>query len=62
MGICISTEHLEKQQECDGNIVYVMEEEDLCSDEEGVRRIASLFSQQGKKGPNQDAAILCQVC
>ncbi|XP_020097881.1 probable protein phosphatase 2C 12 [Ananas comosus] len=59
MGICISTEHLEKE-ECDGNIVYVMEEEDLCSDEEGVRRIASLFSQQGKKGPNQDAAILCQ--
>ncbi|XP_073000044.1 probable protein phosphatase 2C 12 [Typha latifolia] len=59
MGICLSCEYAEKL-ESDENIVYVVEEGGLNSDEDGARRIASLYSQQGKKGPNQDTAILCQ--
>ncbi|ONK80739.1 uncharacterized protein A4U43_C01F21180 [Asparagus officinalis] len=62
MGICLSSESLEKQQTHE-NIVYVVGDEDLYSsdiDGNEMRRLASLYSQQGKKGPNQDSAILCQ--
>ncbi|KAJ6842255.1 putative protein phosphatase 2C 12 [Iris pallida] len=60
MGICFSFDQ-EEEGSSDGNIVYVMGEEGgYCEEEDGMRRIASLYSQQGKKGPNQDSAILCQ--
>lgn len=61
MGICLSSESLGRQ-ESDENIVYVVGDEDCCDSDEsdGMRRLASLYSQQGKKGPNQDSAILCQ--
>ncbi|KAG1335364.1 putative protein phosphatase 2C 12 [Cocos nucifera] len=58
MGICLSSASLEKQV-CDENIVYVVEEDGFSYGEGGVRMLASLYSRQGKKGPNQDAAILC---
>lgn len=66
MGICASTEHLEQQgQETEENIVYVMDEQGgLAGDASSslaTRKVASLFSQKGKKGPNQDSVILCQV-
>ncbi|KAJ0971383.1 hypothetical protein J5N97_019342 [Dioscorea zingiberensis] len=60
MGICLSSSYQDKE-ESDGNIVYMVEDEGLCSNgEDGMRRLASLYSQKGKKGPNQDSAILCQ--
>ncbi|XP_026658395.2 probable protein phosphatase 2C 12 isoform X2 [Phoenix dactylifera] len=58
MGICLSSEPLEKQ-ESDENIVCVVEEDEFGYGEGEVRMLASLYSRQGKKGPNQDAAILC---
>ncbi|KAJ3691964.1 hypothetical protein LUZ60_012314 [Juncus effusus] len=58
MGTCASTEYYERK-ETDENIVYVVDKEGTISDD-GKRKLASLFSQRGKKGPNQDAAILCQ--
>jgi hypothetical protein len=65
MGICASTEHLEQGQETDENIVYVMDEQGVAAvaagDAASARKVASLFSQKGKKGPNQDSVILCQV-
>lgn len=62
MGICASSEHLGQQgQEVDENIVYVMDEEGGGGMVSSPRKVASLFSQKGKKGPNQDAVILCQV-
>lgn len=60
MGNCASAEYLEKQ-EIDENVVYMVDEEAPISEKDGTRKIASLFSQRGKKGPNQDTAILCQV-
>ncbi|XP_078177239.1 protein phosphatase 2C family protein [Carex rostrata] len=59
MGNCASAEYLEKQ-EIDENVVYMVDEEAPISEKDGTRKIASLFSQRGKKGPNQDTAILCQ--
>lgn len=60
--MCLSSESLDGREYCDGNIVYVMGEGGIYSeeDDDGMRRLASLYSQQGKKGPNQDSAILCQ--
>jgi len=62
MGICASSEHLEQVQETDESIVYVMDEQagGGGGDASSARKVASLFSQKGKKGPNQDAVILCQ--
>nr|BAK02648.1 predicted protein [Hordeum vulgare subsp. vulgare] len=61
MGICASSEHLGQQgQDADESIVYVMDEEGG-GGASSPRKVASLFSQKGKKGPNQDAVILCQV-
>ena len=66
MGICASSEYLEQVQEADENIVYVMDEQGGGGGRGdggldcGARKLASLFSQKGKKGPNQDAVILCQ--
>lgn len=63
MGNCASAaEYLEKQEkEIDENVVYVIDAEGPISEQDGTRKIASLYSRKGKKGPNQDAAILCQV-
>ncbi|CAL9767297.1 unnamed protein product [Musa acuminata subsp. burmannicoides] len=58
MGICFSSASLEKQVR-DENSVFVLEDNDSCP-ERGMRRLACLYSQQGKKGLNQDAAILCK--
>ncbi|KAF8769784.1 hypothetical protein HU200_006398 [Digitaria exilis] len=71
MGICASSKRVVQEQECDENVVYVMDEDcgGGAGEEEGdghgaspaaCRKVASLFSQKGKKGPNQDAVILCQ--
>lgn len=57
MGICLSSESAERQ-ESDENTVYVVGDGD---DGDRARRLASLYSQQGKKGPNQDSVVLCQV-
>lgn len=62
MGTCQSTESVETKGNHDQNVVYVADANRPGSDEDGRRRIASLYSQRGKKGPNQDAVILCQVC
>lgn len=70
MGICASSKRVEQEEECDENVVYVMDEqgggggpgeEDAPAAAAACRKVASLFSQKGKKGPNQDAVILCQV-
>ncbi|RLN08670.1 hypothetical protein C2845_PM11G01640 [Panicum miliaceum] len=69
MGICASSRRVEQEHECDESVVYVMDEQ--CGgggggeDGDGhgaaaCRKVASLYSQKGKKGPNQDAVILCQ--
>ncbi|OAY83958.1 putative protein phosphatase 2C 12, partial [Ananas comosus] len=60
MGTCQSTESVETKGNHDQNVVYVADANRPGSDEDGRRRIASLYSQRGKKGPNQDAVILCQ--
>ncbi|KAG8058497.1 hypothetical protein GUJ93_ZPchr0002g23076 [Zizania palustris] len=62
MGICSSSEHLEQAEEADESIVYVKDEQGGGGGGGGggARKVASLFSQKGKKGPNQDAVILCQ--
>ncbi|XP_040377243.1 probable protein phosphatase 2C 12 [Oryza brachyantha] len=63
MGLCASSEHLEQVQEADESIVYVKDEQGGGGGrglECGARKVASLFSQRGKKGPNQDSVILCQ--
>ncbi|RRT61442.1 hypothetical protein B296_00044166 [Ensete ventricosum] len=60
MGICFSSASLEKKVR-DENSVVLLEDKDSCP-ERGMRRLACLYSQQGKKGLNQDAAILCKVC
>ncbi|XP_058068340.1 probable protein phosphatase 2C 12 [Magnolia sinica] len=59
MGICISSASLENQEiviEGYENVVFV--DKRLCSN--GIPKLASIHSQQGKKGPNQDSAIICQ--
>lgn len=63
MGICASSEQLEHVHETDESIVYVKDEQGRGDREmkSGARKVASLFSQRGKKGPNQDSVILCQV-
>ncbi|KAK3152530.1 hypothetical protein QOZ80_2BG0160240 [Eleusine coracana subsp. coracana] len=58
MGICASSTQLEPEQDSDENVVYVMD--DQGGDAAAGRKVASLYSQKGKKGPNQDAVILCQ--
>lgn len=59
MGICISSVSSfdEEAQNTDKNLAF--SDEKLYND--SVPGLASLFSLQGKKGPNQDSAILCQV-
>lgn len=67
MGICASSKRVEQEQDSDENVVYVMDEQGggggggaANDDGHACRKVASLFSQKGKKGPNQDAVILCQ--
>ncbi|KAJ4782180.1 Protein phosphatase 2C family protein [Rhynchospora pubera] len=60
MGNCASAAELLEKQEIDENVVYVVDEEGPISEQDGTRKIASLFSRRGMKGPNQDTAILCQ--
>lgn len=69
MGMCLSSSY-EGKEESDENIVCRVEEGGLCcnngeekeeEEEEGIKSLVSLYSQQGKKGPNQDCAILYQV-
>ncbi|XP_062223696.1 probable protein phosphatase 2C 12 [Phragmites australis] len=64
MGLCASSKRLEREQDSDENVVYVVGEQAGGGEEEdgaaAGRKVASLFSQKGKKGPNQDAVILCQ--
>ncbi|EAY85062.1 hypothetical protein OsI_06419 [Oryza sativa Indica Group] len=63
MGICASSEQLEHVHETDESIVYVKDEQGRGGrgvESGGARKVASLFSQRGKKGPNQDSVILCQ--
>uniref|UniRef100_A0A0D9VDX4 protein-serine/threonine phosphatase n=1 Tax=Leersia perrieri TaxID=77586 RepID=A0A0D9VDX4_9ORYZ len=62
MGICASSEKLEQVHESDESIVYVKDEQGGSGKGlgGGARKVASLFSQRGKKGPNQDSVILCQ--
>lgn len=59
MGICASSARPEPEQDSDENVVYVMDGQG--GDAAAGRKVASLYSQKGKKGPNQDAVILCQV-
>ncbi|KAG0455882.1 hypothetical protein HPP92_023670 [Vanilla planifolia] len=61
MGICVSSASVEMKKEAHKNVAYVMGDggASFCADN-GVSRLASLYSRQGKKGPNQDAAILYQ--
>jgi hypothetical protein len=70
MGICASSKRVEQEEEdSDENVVYVVMDGQgggwgggADGRGAGVRTVAaSLFSQKGKKGPNQDAVILCQV-
>jgi hypothetical protein len=56
MGICASSKRREPEQDSDENVVYVMDDQP-----DGVRKVASLYSRKGNKGPNQDAVILCEV-
>ncbi|CAN6271986.1 unnamed protein product [Urochloa humidicola] len=67
MGICASSKRVQQEEDCDENVVYVMDdcagggpEGDGHGAAAGCRKVASLYSQKGKKGPNQDAVILCQ--
>jgi hypothetical protein len=63
MGICASSRRVQQEEDSDENVVYVMDEQGgggADGDGHG-RKVASLFSHKGKKGPNQDAVILCQV-
>ncbi|KAL6604619.1 hypothetical protein ACP70R_043046 [Stipagrostis hirtigluma subsp. patula] len=61
MGICASSRsrRVEAEQDSDENVVYVVDEHGAGGGDAG-RKVASLYSQKGKKGPNQDAVILCQ--
>ncbi|XP_042382729.1 probable protein phosphatase 2C 12 [Zingiber officinale] len=65
MGTCFSSDCSGEKaspagkQEGDENTVYVGLDDELSPGAKG-RRIASLYSLQGKKGLNQDAAILCK--
>ncbi|KAH7686435.1 Protein-serine/threonine phosphatase protein [Dioscorea alata] len=67
MGMCLSSSY-EGKEESDENIVCRVEEGGLCCNNgeekeeevEGIKSLVSLYSQQGKKGPNQDSAILYQ--
>ncbi|XP_074580852.1 putative protein phosphatase 2C 12 [Curcuma longa] len=64
MGTCFSSAGSEEEaslgeQEGDEAVVYVGRGDELSPDAKG-RRIVSLCSRQGKKGLNQDAAILCE--
>ena len=64
MGICASSKRVQQEEDSDENVVYVMDEQGGGGGPDGDghgRKVASLFSQKGKKGPNQDAVILCQV-
>ncbi|XVE70954.1 hypothetical protein DITRI_Ditri10aG0111100 [Diplodiscus trichospermus] len=59
MGICISlpsSEIHEADQHCQENVIYLAE--NIAST--GIQSHGSLYSKQGSKGLNQDAAILCQ--
>ncbi|KAJ1278608.1 hypothetical protein BS78_04G091700 [Paspalum vaginatum] len=65
MGICASSKRAEQEQDADESVVYVMDDQGGGAGGAGEgahagRKVASLFSQKGKKGPNQDAVILCQ--
>ncbi|WOK96887.1 putative protein phosphatase 2C 12 isoform X1 [Canna indica] len=58
MGICSSSASLD----FDENFVYVLEDDDdgPSPDKRIMKRLACLYSLQGKKGLNQDSAILCK--
>ncbi|XP_044463369.1 probable protein phosphatase 2C 72 isoform X2 [Mangifera indica] len=62
MGICISTASTEIHDQPEiskvheDNAIFV-EQNDVSNE---VKKPGSLYSKQGSKGPNQDAAILCQ--
>ncbi|CAA6666110.1 unnamed protein product [Spirodela intermedia] len=58
MGVCHSSASLGKG-EGEENVRYVVDEDGWMSPN-AVRRMASLYSRRGKKGPNQDSAIFCQ--
>ncbi|WOL14034.1 hypothetical protein Cni_G22814 [Canna indica] len=68
MGICFSSSSSdkeafassEKQESVADNIVFWEQDDESSPNCEKVKSIASLYSQQGKKGVNQDAAILCK--
>ncbi|KAL6888929.1 hypothetical protein ACP4OV_009955 [Aristida adscensionis] len=63
MGICASSKRREAEEEADESVVYVMDDQGGGGGGEAAaagRKVASLYSQKGKKGPNQDAVILCQ--
>jgi len=59
MGICISSASSEIHQADDGleNVMHV--QETIVS--HGIEKVGSLYSKEGSKGVNQDAAILHQV-
>lgn len=60
MGLCASSDALETKGK-DKNIAYMIGEEGSRFDGgKGVARLASLYSRQGTKGPNQDSAVLYQ--
>jgi hypothetical protein len=59
MGICISSASSEIHQADDGleNVMHV--QEDIIS--HGIEKRGSLYSKEGSKGVNQDAAVVHQV-
>ncbi|KAI0487996.1 hypothetical protein KFK09_027819 [Dendrobium nobile] len=61
MGLCASSESVQKKER-DKNIAYLVGDlcPRCCDGDKGISRLASLYSRQGKKGPNQDSAILYQ--
>lgn len=60
MGICGSVESREIHDAEDGNENVIFLHGNNVSD--GALALCSLYSEQGSKGLNQDAAILYQVC
>lgn len=65
MGACQSSptpQETEQQQESEKDAVYIVEDDEAeLYSPDGARKLVSIYSKQGKKGPNQDAAILRQV-
>lgn len=59
MGICLSNAsgEIHEKKDSQENLVYY--EEKISTNE--IQRLGSLYSQEGSKGLNQDAAIVYQV-